>query len=167
MTRCLSLVAGAALFLAACGDSGSAPVTPETRQTVSTPEPRVLSDEERAVVLASLPAPYNEADTENGRRVFARCRSCHTLPEGGPNMTGPNLWGVFGRQAGSVEGYNYSPALREADFTWTAEQLDQWLNDPRGFLPGNKMAFAGIRDETDRRDLIAWLKLETGYTPPA
>ena len=71
---------------------------------------------------------------------------------------------VFGRQAGSVEGYNYSPALREADFTWTAQQLDQWLNDPRGFLPGNKMAFAGIRDETDRRDLIAWLKLETGYT---
>ena len=80
-------------------------------------------------------------------------------------MTGPNLWGVFGRQAGSVEGYNYSPALREADFTWTAQQLDQWLNDPRGFLPGNKMSFAGVRDETDRRDLIAWLKLETGYAP--
>lgn len=165
MTRYLSFVAGAALLLAGCGDSGSAPVAPETQQTVSPPEPRVLSDEERAAILASLPAPYSEADTENGRRVFARCRSCHTLPEGGPNMTGPNLWGVFGRQAGSVEGYNYSPALREADFTWTAEQLDQWLNDPRGFLPGNKMAFAGVRDETDRRDLIGWLKLETGYTP--
>lgn len=165
MPRFSLMVAGMALVLAGCGDSGSDTAAPQVPQTASAPEPRVLTDEERAVILASLPAPYSEADTENGRRVFARCRSCHTLPEGGPNLTGPNLWGVFGRQAGSLEGYNYSPALREAAFTWTAEQLDQWLNDPRGFLPGNKMAFAGVRDETDRRDLIAWLKLETGYTP--
>ncbi|MFN3816786.1 c-type cytochrome [Brevundimonas sp.] len=155
--------------LAACGSGDDA----STADRGASPEPmtptaqRPLSDEERAVILASLPLPYSEADTENGRRVFARCRSCHTLPEGGPNMTGPNLWGVFGRQAGSVEGYNYSPALREADFAWTAEQLDEWLNNPRSFLPGNKMAFAGVRDETDRRDLIGWLKLETGYSPEA
>lgn len=161
--RTIALV-GAVTALASCG-SGDEQTPDETAAPPApAPEARVLTDEERAAILASLTAPYSEADTENGRRVFARCRSCHTLPEGGPNMTGPNLWGVFGRQAGSVEGYNYSPALREADFTWTAEQLDQWLNDPRGFLPGNKMSFAGVRDETDRRDLIGWLKLETGYT---
>lgn len=159
----------AALFatLAACGGQEGDDAAPRA----SSPEPmtptpqRDLSDEERAAILASLPAPYNVGDPENGRRVFARCRSCHTLPEGGPNLTGPNLWAVFGREAGSLEGYNYSPALREADFTWTAERLDDWLTNPRTFLPGNKMAFAGVRDETDRRDLIAWLKLETGYAP--
>jgi cytochrome c len=158
-------IAASAAALAACGSQDEPGRTETGGAATPAPEPRVLNEAERAVVLASLPAPYSEADIENGRRVFARCRSCHTLPEGGANMTGPNLWGVFGRQAGSVEGYNYSPALREADFTWTAEQLDQWLNDPRGFLPGNKMAFAGVRDETDRRDLIAWLKVETGYAP--
>ncbi|MEH6665506.1 MAG: cytochrome c family protein [Brevundimonas sp.] len=158
-------IAASAAALAACGSPDEPGRKEASAPSSPTPEPRVLTDEERVVILASLPAPYSEADTENGRRVFARCRSCHTLPQGGPNMTGPNLWGVFGRQAGSLEGYNYSPALREADFTWTAERLDQWLNDPRGFLPGNKMAFAGVRDETDRRDLIAWLKLETGYAP--
>ena len=165
MRRYSFFVAGMALVLAGCGDRGSDSAAPQASETASAPEPRVLTEEERSAILASLPAPYSEADPDNGRRVFARCRSCHTLPEGGPNMTGPNLWGVFGREAGSVEGYNYSSALREADFTWTAEQLDQWLNDPRGFLPGNKMSFAGVRDETDRRDLIAWLKLETGYAP--
>ena len=165
MKPCGWLAVSAAFVMTACGQSDGPASDTAATPAAPAPEPRELTDEERAAILASLPAPYSEADTENGRRVFARCRSCHTLPEGGANMTGPNLWGVFGRQAGSVEGYNYSPALREADFTWTAEQLDQWLNDPRGFLPGNKMAFAGVRDETDRRDLIGWLKLETGYTP--
>ncbi len=173
------LMAAAALMsVAACGgsDEPAAPsgsdAAPAPTRSASpeplTPTPQsTISDEERAALLASLPAPYSEADPENGRRVFARCRSCHTLPEGGPNLTGPNLWAVFGRQAGSLEGYNYSPALRDADFTWDAAQLDDWLNNPRTFLPGNKMTFAGVRDEQDRRDLIAWLKIETGYTPDA
>lgn len=165
----ISALVTAALAVAACGDPENGA---ETRRSTS-PEPltptaqRDLSEAERAALLESLPAPYSEADPDNGRRVFARCRSCHTLPEGGPNLTGPNLWAVFGRQAGSLQGYNYSPALRNADFIWTAEQLDEWLNNPRDFLPGNKMSFAGVRDEQDRRDLIAWLKIETGYGPAA
>ena len=154
------------MILASCGE---APEPAEPSSTAaSTPSPSsapVLDDQARAALLAALPVPYSEADPENGRRVFARCRSCHTLPEGGANLTGPNLWGVFGREAGSLEGYNYSPAMAAADFVWTAEQLDAWLNNPRTFLPGNKMSFAGVRDEQDRRDLIAWLKIETGYTP--
>lgn len=161
------LAISAAFLISACGQSDSSPQQPAT-PAAPTPAPQAgLSDEDRAALLAALPAPYSEADPDNGRRVFARCRSCHTLPEGGANLTGPNLWAVFGRRAGSLEGYNYSPALRDADFTWTAEQLDEWLTNPRSFLPGNKMAFAGVRDEQDRRDLIAWLKIETGYAPEA
>lgn len=121
--------------------------------------------EEAAVLLASLPAPYNGGDLANGKKQFARCRSCHTLGEGQANLTGPNLYGVFGREAGSKAGYNYSEALRNADFTWDAGQLDAWLSNPRTFLPGNKMSFAGLKDEGDRVDLIAYLKTQTGYAP--
>ncbi len=148
------------LGLAACGEA-----SPPT-DAAPAPAPRpALSEAEKAAILASLPAPYDQGDLDNGRRAFARCRSCHTITPGGPDMTGPNLWGVFGRSAGTHGRYNYSPALRQAGFTWDAARLDDWLANPRTFLPGNKMTFPGLPDATDRRDLIAWLKVETGYAP--
>jgi cytochrome c len=150
----LASLALTTLALAACGES------PDTT-TPKAPPPAPLTPEQIGVAIAALPAPYNEADYENGRRAFARCRACHTVTPGGPNMTGPNLYGLFGRAAGRHEGYNYSKALQAADFTWDADRLDQWLANPRTFLPGNKMSFAGVPDDQDRRDLIAWLKVET------
>ena len=68
---------------------------------------------------------------------------------------------MFGREIGGVEGFNYSDAVQAADFTWDAAQLDQWLQNPQTFLPGNRMAFAGVRNETQRRDLIAYLIVES------
>ncbi len=158
MNRPILILFGA-LGLAACGQGGgeAAPATP------ARPAP---TPEQRAALLATLPAPYNAADLDNGRRVFARCRSCHTITEGGPNMTGPNLYGVFGRQAGVHAKYNYSTALKQADFVWDGERLDHWLENPRTFLKGTKMSFAGIPVAEDRRDVIAFLKVETGYSPP-
>lgn len=148
------------LALAGCGQAASesgAPATPR-------PEPTAA---EKAVLLAALPAPYNEGNLANGRAVFARCRACHTITEGGPNMTGPNLYGVFGRQAGTHEKYSYSAAVKAAGFTWDANHLDHWLENPQTFLNGTKMSFAGIADPTDRRDVIAFLKVDTGYVPAA
>lgn len=151
-------LAAALLLLTACGDGGGTAAEPS-----ASPVRPASTDAEKAALLASLPAPYASADLDNGRRVFARCRACHTITEGGPNMPGPNLYGVFGREAGHKDGYNYSTALREAEFTWDAERLDHWLENPREFLRGNKMSFPGITDAEDRRDLIAFLKVETGY----
>ncbi len=153
-----ALAALATFGLAACGEGGG-----EARSAPARPVPTA---EQKAAILASLPAPWSQADLENGRRVFARCRACHTIAEGGSNMTGPNLYGVFGRQAGAVSTYNYSTAVQQAGFTWDGERLDHWLENPRTFLKGTKMSFAGIPDETDRRDVIAFLKVETGYAPP-
>ena len=159
MTR-LALAAIALLGLSACGDGGTGSDAP-----AAPPKPE-LTAAQKAELLAALPAPYNQGDLDNGRRVFARCRSCHTVTEGGPNMTGPNLYGVFGRQAGTAPNFNYSTAVKNAGFTWDAEKLDHWLENPRTFLQGTKMSFAGLPDATDRRDVIAWLKVETGYVPP-
>jgi cytochrome c len=155
----------AVLALAACGqnDEAAAPSSPEPINPVQSA--RQLTPEQTAAILATLPSPYDVGDLENGRRVFARCRSCHTVNEGGRNMIGPNLWGVFGRMAGTHPDYRYSNVVRDAGFIWDAERLDHWLANPREFMPGNKMSFAGVRDDNDRRDLIAWLKVETGYAP--
>lgn len=157
MTRTLVALTLAGLALAACSQEASKEPARPTRPA--------LTAEQKTALLATLPLPYNSADLQNGQRVFARCRSCHTITEGGPNMTGPNLYGVFGRAAGVAEGYTYSTAVKQAGFVWDAEHLNRWLENPRTFLKGTKMSFAGIPDATDRRDVIAFLKVETGYAP--
>ena len=150
------LATACALVLAGCGQGSSGAEDAPAGPAVAPP-----TEAQMQATLAALPAPYNAADLDNGRRAFARCRSCHTITPGGPNMTGPNLWAVFGRQAGAQPRYNYSAALKAADFAWDAERIDHWLENPRTFLPGNKMSFAGLPDATDRRDLIAWLQVNT------
>lgn len=156
-----TLLIAALLALAACGPSappaqnGAAPSTPAPAA------PAALTPEEIATRVAALPAPYNAGDYDNGRRVAAQCRSCHTLTADGGNRVGPNLHGLFGRAAGSAEGFNYSDAVRNSGITWDEAQLDQWLAGPRTFLPGNRMSFPGVNDEKDRHDLITFLHVET------
>ncbi len=100
-------------------------------------------------------------NTEEGRRVFNRCKACHNLTESGRSRLGPNLGALFGRKAGTIEGYKYSRALKDADFLWTEQSLNEWLTKPNSFLPGNKMQFAGVPRESDRKNLIAYLRQAT------
>ena len=160
------LAASLFAFLAACGGSepSSAPAAPSepTASGSAAAAPAGPSEEEIATAVAALPAPYNEGDYEAGRRVFAQCRSCHTIEEGGPNRVGPNLHGVFDRHIGAVDGFNYSQAVQDADFEWDPDHLDHWLANPQSFLPGNRMAFAGVRDETQRKNLITYVLVASG-----
>jgi len=151
-------VVGACALLAGCGQGGEKAAEAPAAPAVTEP-----TDAEKQALLASLPAPYNTADLANGKQKFAMCRSCHTIVPGGANMTGPNLHGVFGRKAGALETYKYSDAVKNAGFVWDADHLDKWLAEPRTFLPGTKMSFAGLKAPKDRIDLIAYLKVETGY----
>ena len=116
-------------------------------------------------LLSALPPAYRQADLDNGRLHFALCRSCHTVIQGGPDMTGPNLYGVFGRQVASRPGYTYSSALKARTWTWDAPHLDGWLEDPSAYAPGTKMGFYGLHDDKDRLDTIAYLKVASAGGP--
>jgi len=123
------------------------------------------SADEMKKIQATLPAPYNTADLANGEAKFAFCASCHTITPGGPNMTGPNLHGVVGRKAGTEPNFNYSDAVKNAGFTWDAAHLETWLSGPSAMLPGTKMTFAGLKDPKDRRDVIAYLMVNSAPKP--
>ncbi len=116
--------------------------------------------ESAVAVLANT----GEPDLSRGEILSLACQACHTLDEGQGNLLGPNLYGVFGRVSASSGDFAYSNALRAAQIVWTPEALDQWLGNPREFLPGNNMAFAGYSSAADRRDLIAFLLHKTGGT---
>lgn len=106
------------------------------------------------------PAAVADGDPAKGERIFRRCQACHSL-EQGQNRIGPSLYGLFGREAGSVEGFRYSKANQESGVTWNEETLDPYLENPNKYMPGNRMAFPGIRNDEQRADLIAYLKEAT------
>ncbi len=97
------------------------------------------------------------ADIQAGKIIFVKCALCHTN-EPGKNKIGPSLFGIVGRKSASLTNYNYSDAMKNFDHTWTPETLDTYLTDPRAMVPGTKMIFPGIKDKSDRENLIAYLE---------
>ncbi len=126
-----------------------------------------LTNDDPAVkkLVAELSTPFNTGDVVKGRALFDQCRTCHTVVKDGPNMTGPNLYGVFGRAAGSKADYSYSAVLKASGLNWDAATIDKWIADPRALVPGTKMSFIGYKDPTDRRDVIAYLKVASSGGP--
>ncbi len=117
-----------------------------------------------AASLALAKPTAAQEDVEAGKRVFQTCRACHLLvPD--RHMTGPSLAGVFGRKAGTAQGFpRYSLAMRQADIEWNAETLDKYLADPQGYIKGNWMTLPGVEDAKDRANLIAYLKTASQVT---
>ncbi|MEE9210176.1 MAG: cytochrome c family protein, partial [Kiloniellales bacterium] len=101
-------------------------------------------------------AALAEGDAEAGKKVFKKCKTCHTF-DPGKKKIGPHLKGVVGRKAGSVEGYKYSKAFREIDLTWDEANLDKFLTKPKAFVKKTKMSFSGLKKESQRADVIAYL----------
>lgn len=110
-----------------------------------------------AAALFALAAPALAGDAAKGKRVYNKCKACHVLDKE-KNKVGPHLVGVFGRVAGSVEGFRYSKAMAESGIVWDDATLDAYLTKPRAFLKGGRMAFAGLKKEKDRADVIAYMK---------
>ena len=97
------------------------------------------------------------ADAEAGRKVFNKCAVCHST-ESGVTKVGPSLYGLLGRKAGSLPNFNYSSAMKNYGVTWTSETLNTYLAAPMEQVKGTKMTFPGIKDETDRANVIAYLE---------
>ncbi len=116
-----------------------------------------------------LHAMIAAADPADGESAARPCAACHTFEEGGEDRVGPNLYNTVGNQKAHIEGFGYSDAMEEAAAAgevWDYESLDAFLEDPRGYLPGTTMAFAGVRDPEDRAALIAYMR-EMSDDPPA
>ena len=105
-------------------------------------------------------ASAQSGDPAAGQRVFAQCRACHTETQGGRNGVGPNLWGIVGRRAASIDGFRYSANMRElgeGGLTWTEDRLRAYLRNPKDLVPRGIMSFPGLRNETQVSDVIAYL----------
>ncbi|WP_245216853.1 c-type cytochrome [Neoroseomonas nitratireducens] len=109
---------------------------------------------------AAMPTVASAQDAAAGQRVFNQCRACHTPDQGGRNGVGPNLWGIVGRPAASIEGFRYSANMRElaaGGLTWTEDRLRPYITNPKAVVPQGSMSFAGLRNEQQLNDLIAYL----------
>ena len=108
--------------------------------------------------LMGLTLAASAQDVANGERVFAQCRACHQLGDNARNTVGPLLNGLFGRKAGTIEGYSYSVANQKSGIVWDDATFADYIKDPRARIPGTKMIYAGLKDEKRIVDLIAFLK---------
>lgn len=110
-----------------------------------------------AALTMVAPLALAEGDAAAGEKVFKKCKACHVIDKE-KNRLGPHLVGIIGRTSGSVDGFKYSKAMQEADITWDETTIAEYLTDPKGYVPKNKMAFPGLRKEDDRANVIAYLK---------
>lgn len=102
-------------------------------------------------------AALADGNAAEGEKVFRKlCSACHVV-QAGQNKLGPSLHAILGRKAGTVDGFRYSDANKNSAVVWTSDKLDPYLKDPKAFMPGNRMAFAGVKKDDERKDLIAYL----------
>jgi cytochrome c len=113
-----------------------------------------------------IPALLRVADAENGEKISKKCTSCHSFGKDQPNRVGPNLYGILGNKIAHADGFNYSAAVKGHGGNWDYQSIFHWINNPKKFIPGNRMAFGGISNEKDIADLVAYLR-KMSDNPPA
>jgi len=126
-------------------------------------------EQEEEIILPPVANLLQDADPEAGSQLFRACQACHSVEEGGPNKQGPNLWGIIGAPFAHLEDFRYSDTLASAaqeGRVWSYEELNHFLYDPREYLPGTVMGYAGMRSHEDRANLIAWLRTMSSDPPP-
>lgn len=140
--------------LIACGNGATASPSPPSEKLVKaeTAPPIKLAE------AATKPAlTEDDKQLELGKKVFRKCKTCHTVNEGGRHRVGPNLFGVMGNKIALKDGFAYSKASKASEVIWSDENLDAYLKRPKDFIPGNRMTFVGLKKDEDRKAVIAYL----------
>jgi cytochrome c len=101
---------------------------------------------------------HADGDARRGGKVFEECRACHAVERGAEGLVGPDLHGVFGRPAGTLDSFRFSPAMKRSGITWSAQTLDAYIADPQQAVPANRMPYAGMPEARDRADLIIYMQ---------
>ncbi len=144
---------GASLLFAACGGQDSA-VSQPSQGVAAAPAPAITQ-------TAAQTLSPKEALMKRGEKLYKRCQTCHTLNEGGKHKVGPNMWDLYGSTAGQKDGFAYSKAMSESGLVWTDETLSAYIENPRKYMPGNRMSYVGLRKPEDREAVLAYIKAQT------
>jgi cytochrome c len=163
LNKIIGAVLGTLLFVMGVGFIAEAIYTPRVtaEQSYDLPEPVATAATTAAPAKPVVPLPVllSQASAKAGEGVAKKCQACHDFTDGGPNKVGPNLYDVVGRPIAEHPGFAYSDALlKHKGSTWTYANLDDWLKSPKDWAPGTKMTFAGISDDKDRANLLAYLQ---------
>ena len=133
-----------------------------TSTTTTTETNSASSSSESGDIMALLAS----ASVADGEKAFKKCAACHTISKGGSNKIGPALWGVLGRQAGSISDYKYSKAMTAYGKSWSFEEMNGFLTKPKEWIKGTKMSFAGLKKETERAAVILYMNNNTDNPLP-
>ena len=157
----LMIVGIASLSLAACSGGEKKAEEAATSETTAPADATAPADTAAAPAVAT-PVAYASltGDAAAGEKTFAQCKACHQAVEG-KNGVGPSLWGIVGRTAGQIPGFSYSAANKGSGVVWKEETMFEYLEAPQKFMPGTKMAFAGLKKPQDRANVIAYLKTKS------
>lgn len=164
MNKIFGAILGTLLFVMGVGFLAEAIYAPIEGRGVGYALPEPTGEESTDVAeveMVPLPVLLASANAEDGARVARKCSSCHNFEEGSANKTGPELYDIVGRQIASVPGFAYSDALAGMGAegqAWDYESLNHFLESPKGFAPGTKMTFAGLRSEQERADILAYMQ---------
>jgi len=165
LNKVLGAVLGTCLILLALNITAGALFSPHEPEKpgfeIAVKEETAGKPGEAAPAEEPLPVRLASADAARGESATKVCQACHTFGKGEPNRVGPNLWGVVGRPKHSEPGFNYSAAMKAQTGNWTPEELDKYLTNPRGVVPGTNMTFAGLPRGKQRADVITFLNTKS------